>query len=370
MATEEDTPPSGKEDEQTESATWSPLASRSPGENRPLVVGIDLGTSRTAIMTSRGGKKLIRSVVGYPRDLIGLKLLETPYVVGQAALDNRSYLDLRYPLEDGVLRDYGQRDIEVARHLLHHVIRETEPRAEESICAVIGVPARASAVNKAALLRMAHEVVSTALVVSEPFMVAFALGKLVNSVVIDIGAGTVDLCALKGILPLPEDQVTLTKAGNFIDQKLLATILENHADLQITLGLACAIKEQHAFVGQPSAPVRVGLRAAGKPVTRDLTAEVRRACEAILPEIVENVKLLIERFQPEDQPVALRNIIIAGGGSQIRGIADYIAGQMQDYGEVAVTCVEDPVFCGCAGALNLAQELPPKYWPQLGDTIT
>ena len=166
-----------------------------------LLLGIDLGTSRTAIVSSRGHKSLIPSVVGYPKDLIGLKLLGQPFCVGEQAVKMRSTLDLFYPLQDGVVREYLQKDIEVAGHLISYAIAQAEPQAGDKVCAIIGVPARASAANKDLLLRIAKGSVDTALVVSEPFMVAYGLGKLDKAIVVDIGAGTVDICALKGALP-------------------------------------------------------------------------------------------------------------------------------------------------------------------------
>ena len=140
-----------------------------------LFLGIDLGTSHTAVMSSRGKKFVLKSIVGYPKDVIGLKLLGRPYVVGDEAFEMRSYLDVRYPLQDGVLSELSDRDLEVARHLLTHVVQSSDPAPDDEICAVIGVPARASGANKALLLKMAQEVVHTALVVSEPFMVGYGL---------------------------------------------------------------------------------------------------------------------------------------------------------------------------------------------------
>ncbi|MEO5374196.1 MAG: rod shape-determining protein [Alphaproteobacteria bacterium] len=343
--------------------------SPAPVAGQQLLLGIDLGTSRTAIMSSRGTRETIRSVVGYPKDLIGIKLLGAASVVGDEAFEKRSFLDLRYPLEDGVLREYGQRDIDVARDLMTYVISRANPRSDDTICAVIGVPARASMANKASLLRMAQEVVDVALVVSEPFMVAYGQNKLLNSLVIDIGAGTADICGLKGTMPGPEDQVTLTKAGNFVDERLLAAILEQYPDVQMNLNVACAIKEEHAFVGASPGPINVNLRAGGKPVVHDVSQQIKAACEAILPDIIENVKILIENFPPEDQATVLRNIVLAGGGSQMKGLAEVVTAKLADYGDVRVTRVGDPTYDGCSGALKLAQELPPKYWSQLGDMI-
>ncbi|HIJ38970.1 MAG TPA: hypothetical protein HPP80_08750 [Rhodospirillaceae bacterium] len=334
---------------------------------KQLFLGIDLGTSHTAVMSSRGKKFLLKSVVGYPKDVIGLKLLNRPYVVGDEAYDMRSYLDLRYPLQDGVLSEISDRDIEVARHLLTHVVQLTEPEAGESIAAVIGVPARASAGNKALLLKMAQEVVSTALVVSEPFMVGYGLDKLVNTIIVDIGAGTTDICALKGTVPGPEDQVTLTKAGNYVDERLQNALLERHPELQMNINVAREVKEQFSYVGMAPAPAVAEFRAAAKPVTCDVTEAVKVACESLMPDIIESIEVLLRSFQPEYQKTVLKNIVVAGGGSRIRGIGDYLREQLRPFGEAVVTCVGDPTFDGCRGALRLAEELPPQYWRQLGD---
>jgi rod shape-determining protein MreB len=337
------------------------------GMKNKLFLGIDLGTSHTAVMSNRGKKFLLKSVVGYPRDVIGLKLLGRPYVVGDEAFEMRSYLELRYPLQDGVLSELSDRDLQVARHLLTHVIQQAAPQEGDEINAVIGVPARASGANKSLLLKMAHEVVNTALVVSEPFMVAYGLDKLVNALIIDIGAGTTDICALKGTVPAPEDQVTLTKAGNYVDERLHNALIERHPELQINTNVACSVKEMFSFVGPVTAPAIAEFRAGGKPVQCDVTEPVRVACESLMPEIIESIEGLLRTFQPEYQSTVLKNIVIAGGGSRIRGIGTYIEEKLRAYGEAKVTCVGDPTFDGCRGALRLAEELPPQYWSQLGD---
>ncbi|CCQ72992.1 MamK family actin-like protein [Magnetospira sp. QH-2] len=341
-----------------------------PKTKKRLRLGIDLGTSHTAIMSDRGAKAMVSSVVGYPKDIVGVKLLGAPYVVGDRAIATRSYLELRYPLEDGVIRELGDRDMEVARHLFKHVLALSKPEEGDEVCAIIGVPARASNANKELLLGLAREVVQTAMVVSEPFMVAFGQGKLVNSLVIDIGAGTIDICALKGMVPAPEDQITIPKAGNFVDERLQVAIIDLYPDVQINAHVARAIKEAHSFVGKAASPIKANLRVDGKPVERDVTAAIQAACESILPDVLEGIETLIRNFPPEDQATVLKNIIVAGGGSRIAGLETYIKNHLSDYGEVEVTCVQDPDYDGAGGALKLAQELPPEYWGQLGDMVS
>ena len=98
-----------------------------------------------------------------------------------------------------------------------------------------------------------------------------------------------------------------------------------------------------------------------------MTEPVKIACESLMPDIIESIEMLLRSFPPEYQSTVLKNIVVAGGGSRIRGIAGYLKDQLRVFGEAEVTCVSDPTFDGCRGALRLAQELPPQYWRQLGD---
>ncbi len=219
------------------------------------------------------------------------------------------------------------------------------------------------------LLSITKNIFDVTLVVSEPFMIGYGQDILLNSIVIDIGAGTTDICALKGAIPGSDDQVTLLKAGNHINDVLEATIKQRYPETQLTSHLVTEIKEKYAFVGDPDGAVIVTLRENGKPVSRDITDEVRTACESIVLEIVEQVKLLLKGFDPEVQQDVLQNIILAGGGSGIKGLGQMIANLMAEYGDVRVSIVDEPDFAGSAGALKLATDLPTDYWPELGDMV-
>src|SRR5262245_58816554 len=69
-----------------------------------LLLGIDLGTSRSSIVSMRGARKTVESYVGWPRDPVSHKLFDTDVVYGRAALNNRLALDLYRPLEHGVIK--------------------------------------------------------------------------------------------------------------------------------------------------------------------------------------------------------------------------------------------------------------------------
>ncbi|MEG3640739.1 MamK family actin-like protein [Magnetococcus sp. PR-3] len=339
------------------------------GNDKQLFVGIDLGTSRTAIMTRRGVKTMVRSVVGYPKDIIGVKILNNTVVVGQEALDNQAYLNLYYPLADGVLKETSEKDEMAAKELLQYVINQAQPQGDEQILGIVGVPARTSIYNKSQLLKITDELMNMSMVVSEPFMVAYGLDKLNNAIVIDIGAGTIDICAMKGTVPSDKDQITLLKGGNYVDEVFTHAIAESYPDVQITSYIAQKIKEKHGFVGEPTEEVVVNLRAGGKPMLHDVTRELRFACETVIPDILESVEKLVLSFDPENQQEALKNIILAGGGSNMIGLDAALSEGLKEYGKVNVSRVADPDFAGAAGALKLATELPTEYWNQVGDIV-
>ena len=72
-----------------------------------LLLGIDLGTSRSSIVSINGARKTVESYVGYPKDPVSRKMLKADKIYGKAALDNRLALDLYRPLEHGVIKFHG-----------------------------------------------------------------------------------------------------------------------------------------------------------------------------------------------------------------------------------------------------------------------
>ena len=333
---------------------------------KTLLLGIDLGTSRTAVMSSRKYKGLVQSVVGYPRDIIGVKILNRTQAVGIEAIEKRAYLDLFFPLEDGVLKEASDKDLEAAHELLKYVIEQADPRAGDKVCGIIGAPARASVANKGQLLEITKGLMDISMVVSEPFMVAYGLSKLNNAMIVDIGAGTIDICGMMGTVPTTDNQMSILKGGNYIDDLLVSALRDAFPGVQVDRHLAQVIKDQHAFVGEPEEAVIHPMRVHGKPTDLDITEAIKATCETILPDIVENIKKMVLQYSPECQPEALRNIILAGGGSRIRGLGPLIEYHLRDYGDIQVTMVADADYSGAQGALKLAMELPPEYWSQIG----
>jgi rod shape-determining protein MreB and related proteins len=334
-------------------------------ENDVLSVGIDLGTSRSSISAGNGQRQWIESYVGWPKDFVAAQVVGKPVVFGSEVLEYRLSVDVCRPLQHGIIKEGIDRSEEAVKEIIRHLIELAAPAAGQKIRAVVGVPSDSLKINRLAIRKAVAEFVDALVVVTEPFSVAYSLGLLNNALVIDIGAGTTDLCIMHGTLPAEEDQRTLLQAGDYIDDQLFSYLQERYPRSTFNKNMVRQWKEQFSFVGDSPEEIRVLIPVDGKPLLHDIKAEMKRACESILPAIVEATTQMIARFDPEFQAKIRKNIVLAGGGSLISGVRDYLQDALKEYGPSAVTCVSDPLFAGSDGALKLAQEMPAQYWEKL-----
>lgn len=327
-------------------------------------VGIDLGTSRSVVSASNGNRKWIDSYVGWPKDFVAKKMLGKRVLFGSEALEHRLSLDLLRPLQNGVIKSGTERDETAVGELIGHLIEMADTQGSET-CIAVGVPAEALKVNKDAIRSAVLEHTKKLMVVSEPFAVAYKLGALDNAMIVDIGAGTVDFCIMHGTVPLEEDQRSLLMAGDYIDEQLLHLLSEKHPEADFTLNMVRKFKEKHGFVGEPKRRVKIEAPVEGRFTQFDITEEMRRACESPMPAIVETIMDLIAGFDPEFQDKVRRNIIVAGGGSQLTGLDSYLTESMKEFGSASFTCIDDPLYAGADGALQLAADMPAEFIEEL-----
>jgi len=226
--------------------------------------------------------------VGYPKDHVALKRLGGREIIyGQEALENRMSVHLYRPLAGASVKQQGVVDPEpvkkAIRDLLEYVVREINAPADAVIYAVIGAPAQASVAGKATILEAAANCIDSVIVCSEPFAVAYGLDFLDDTLVIDIGAGTTDLCRVHGSMPSAEDQRTHYVAGDSIDQSLSKLIQDKFPEVQFSINMVRAIKERHASVSPKMDEVEEILPVGGKPTNFNLTEQVYSACYTIVP---------------------------------------------------------------------------------------
>lgn len=334
-----------------------------------LHVGIDLGTSRSAISASNGERFVVDSFVGWPLDMVAKKVLKRDVLIGEDALSNRTMLDLHRPLERGLLKEGSEKDVEAVRQLLKHLLKlvgvDSGKIEASDVRAVVGVPAAALRTNKQYLRNSMKGIVDSLLIVSEPFAVAYGLDALLHTMIIDIGAGTTDFCVMKGRYPTEEDQRTLTLAGDSIDTQLLKLIEERYPQANVTVYMVREWKEKHSFVGESKSTILVMAPVKGVPTELDITAEMKTACETLLAPIVETMIDLLARIEPEFQERVRNNIILSGGGGLIRGLAPALETALKAVGGGSVKFMKDPVFIGSDGGLALAIDAPEGDWEKL-----
>jgi len=337
--------------------------------NETLSVGIDLGTSRSSISASNGERHVIDSYVGWPVDLVARKLVKKSVLVGRDALDNRSMLELRRPLERGVIKEGSEKDEEAVQELLRHLISligiKQKSKNRPKVRAVVGVPAEAFRISKQRLRRAMDGIADSVMLVSEPFAVAYGLEALLHTLIIDIGAGTADFCVMQGRYPTEQDQRTLPNAGDSIDEQLAKLIREHHPDAQFSIHMIREWKEKWSFVGEPKAQVLVTVPAKGKAAELDITNEMRTACESILPPVCETMIDLLTRVEPEYQEKVRNNVIVSGGSSLIAGLPDALEKALSELGGGRVTVVKDPIFAGSDGGLAIARDATSSDWEKL-----
>jgi rod shape-determining protein MreB and related proteins len=333
-----------------------------------LTVGIDLGTSRSAISTSAGERVVVDSFVGWPADLVARKILKRDLLVGKEALDNRTMLDLRRPLERGLIKEGSEKDIEAVRELVSHLLSIVKKGKESTpIRAVLGVPAAALRTNKQFLRDSLKGLFDKLIIVSEPFAVAYGLDALLHSLIIDIGAGTTDFCSMKGRYPTDEDQRTLTVAGDSIDAHLQQLVGDRWPDADFTVFMVREWKEKWSFVGDaPKDPIVVTVPVRGVPTEIDITGEMKTACESLVPPIVETMYALLAEVSPEFQERVRKNVIVAGGGGLVRNLGPKLQCALEKVGGGVVKVVEDPTFAGSDGCLSIAKDAPEADWDKLG----
>src|SRR5918999_2424531 len=227
--------------------------------NETLCVGIDLGTSRSSISASNGERHVIDSYVGWPLDMVARKLIKKPVLIGREALDSRSMLDLRRPMERGLIKDGSKKDEEAVQEILGHLIAliglNQKNNTHSKVRAVVGVPAEAFRNSKQRLRSAMEGVADSVMLVSEPFAVAYGLEALLHALIIDIGAGTADFCVMQGRYPTEEDQRTLPNAGDWIDEQLSKLVAERYPDTHFSIHMIREWKEKWSFVGQPKGRV-------------------------------------------------------------------------------------------------------------------
>ena len=342
--------------------------------------GIDLGSMNSAAVGSTAERACLPTTMGWAKDELARMLVGDCILLGDELEQNRMALEVVRPLQDGAIKfgsptegqqdDARRRDDDAIVFLLRRLLQQIHlPLSDETRC-IVGVPSRASMQNRQAVLSMVQRVIPTVALVPEPFAVAFGLfPEICHALIIDIGAGTTDLCHYYGAFPTPDDQITLQMGGDRLDQWLLEAIETRYPECVLTLELVRKLKEKHGSVCLANDANHVSLPTKSAGVeTFDITEILREYCQQFANEIVASAVELIERIDCTYRQETIGNIVLAGGGSGLKGLDTLIENACSDFGTCNVTRIHDSRFAGADGALRLAMKLPEAGWQQLNQS--
>lgn len=360
------------------------VTSRSPApKSKTMLVGFDLGTNKSCVLagpatgTDITVSKVVPTVVGYVKDGIvdGIIAGNAQTLFGEEALRNMLHVRLVTPLAEGVIAEPA-----AARDFLNHLRTLVDPAGIAEIRAVIGTPANAGAAARDDIRRCAYGVFDRVLLIPEPFLAALGyrddariaqpnyLDPVVNSLFIDIGGGTSDLCLVQGCFPTSQDQISIPFAGDAIDELLQQELDRVYPNNGLSRHKVREIKEAHAYVGPSRKPLEVKVIMGGKAHTIELGDTIARAGNTLIDRIYPALTTLIERASSDSVLALLQNIIVTGGGCQIKGIDLVLQKKLTDDGYEAPRVKlagQDYKRYVAMGALKAARAARENQWQVL-----
>ena len=279
-------------------------------EVETVLVGFDFGANQSCLLagspdaTDVAVSKVIPTVVGYVKD--GIVAGAARILCGEEALRARPHVKLVAPFREGIIADPA-----AARDFLKRVRTLADPTGTAEIRAVVGLPAKATDNFRDDVRRCAQGIFDRILLLPEPFLAALGyredsrvgqsdyVDPVANSLFIDIGGGTSDLCLVQGDFPAREDQISIPFAGDAIDELM-------HEELDRTYQ--------------------------NNGLTLELGDVIDRACHALVDKIYPALTTLIARSSPDSVVMLLQNIIVTGGGAQVRGLDTVLRKKLSDDG--------------------------------------
>ncbi len=356
---------------------------RRAADRRKILVGFDLGTNASCILAGPAeGKditvsKIIPTIVGYAREGLvdGIVANNATTLIGEEALTHRLQMKMIAPLEDGIIAH-----AEPARDFIRRVRTVIDPTNAAEIRAVIGVPANAGQPAREDIRNCAAGVFDRVLLIPEPFLAALGfrddsrLGQpnyvdpVTNSLFIDIGGGTSDLCLIQGYFPTADDQISLAFAGDAVDKLIEDDLQRTYPNNGLSRASVRQIKEEHSYVGPIRKPIDVKVLIGGKNHTLELGETIGRACNRLMDKIYPAITTLIGRASSDSVAQLLQNIVVTGGGSRIRGfdtvLQEKLAADGFESPKVKLAGPEYKRFVA-VGALKAARSAREDQWQHL-----
>ncbi len=320
-------------------------------------IGIDLGTANTLVSVRDRG-----IIINEPSWVAIRKRTREPLAVGAEAREmvGRTPADIVAirPLRDGVISEF-----EITEAMLNYFINKVHeqlltpcPRPR----VVVGIPSGVTeveerAVRDATIAAGARE----AYLIEDPVAAAIGAGLPImesrGSMIVDIGGGTTEVAvfSMGGVVVRRSVRV----AGDEMDEDIV-----QYARSKYNLLIGERTAEKAKIAGGSAYPLpeerTVTLRGRnllnGLPQAVEISSiELREAMAPAINVIVDAVRDAIDETPPELVADLMETgICLAGGGAQIRGLADRI----EDSVRMRVWVAEDPMTCVARGAGRVLED--------------
>lgn len=311
-------------------------------------IGIDLGTANTMVTLKGKGIVLKEPSVVAIEKKTG-DILATGYEAKEMLGRTPEEISAIRPLKDGVIADLTATQL-MLKNIVSKVCQRYnigKPRV------VVGVPSGITeveerAVEEAVIRAGAREV----FLIEEPMAAAIGAGMDVaeptGNIIVDIGGGTTEVAviSLGGIVV----SNSLRTAGDELDEdivnyikKELGLLIGTTTAEEIKIGIGCALP----LMSELSMEIKGRDLQTGYPRTEIITSsQIQKAMENSINEIIDVIKITLEKTPPElAADIVERGVILAGGGALIKNLDKLVSQRI----EMPVYVADEPLECVVRG---------------------
>lgn len=290
-------------------------------------IGIDLGTASILVFIKGKGVVLKEpSVVAVDRDTDKIKAVgeEARLMIGRTP---GNILAVR-PMKQGVISNYTITEQMIRYFIQKSIGKRSYKKPRICIC----IPSEATEVEKKAVEDAAYQAgARQVFTVEEPLAAAIGSGidikKPCGNMIVDIGGGTTDIAVISLGGTVVSTSVKI--AGDDFDEAIIRHMRKKHNLLigertaeEIKIGIGTCYNKSET----DKMEVRGRNLVTGLPKTVEVTSdETEEALRDATSSIVEAIHRVLEETPPElAADIAVRGIVLTGGGCLLRGLDELI----------------------------------------------
>ncbi len=321
-------------------------------------IGIDLGTANILVYSKQKGivfnEPSVVAIDTQSNDLIAIGN-DAKDMIGKTP---KNIATIR-PLREGVIADY-----DIAAQMLKAILKKASRKIGRTLkkpVVIVCSPSGSTAVEKRAIENAVKSFgVKEVHLIDEPIAAAIGAGlpisEPISSVIVDIGGGTSEVAIISygGIVTSRSIRV----AGDKMDEEIVHFVRQKN-NVLIGYQTAERIKKEigYALIDHEPLSINVSGRDLVSGLPKEITVtstEVQSAIRESLENIASTIHETLENSPPElSGDIVEYGITIAGGGALLRGMEEWLEGELS----VPVRVAEDPLNAIAIGTAESIKQL-------------